>query len=76
MNKSELRKWLEQHSGPKWDEERTRIVEEHLLMAHEIMCDMMTEMVGLLKDKINDNVDYELSEMKEFPEVLDLLKKF
>ena len=81
MNKSELRKWLETHSGPQWEEERTRLIEENMDAAMELIRDTITELANELHRAMNEavaenEIEASLEGMIEFPEVRDLLKRF
>lgn len=77
MNKHELRRWLEEHPGREWDEERSRLIEENPEAAREIMRDAIREVMFLITDSLTETaIDAEIDEMEDFPEVRDLLKKF
>jgi hypothetical protein len=77
MNKHELRKWLEEHTGREWDEERSRLIEENPEVAREVLRDALREVVAHLTTAVTEAmIDHDVDEMTEFPEVRELLKKF
>ena len=81
MNKEQLRRWIEQHQGDEWEEERARMIEENIEVSMEIIRDVIQEMATQLQDALDDAtnsiaIEEKLEEMTEFPEVQNLLKGF
>ena len=80
IGQADLSTWLETHGGPEWEAERIRMLKEHRKLFIEIIRDSLIDIRKQLRDGNNETVDHglesQLTTMKEFPEVLDLLKKF
>ena len=80
MNKNELIRWLEEHSGSEFQEERNRLIEEHKELAIEIVRDSIREIVQHFSEMMDRSVEHDIEEkiegMVEFPEVQDYLKRF
>ena len=80
MTKNELIKWLEDHPGLEFQEERNRLIEEHKELAIEIVRDSIREIVATfcetMDQKVEEDIEQQLDNQTEFPEVQELLKKF
>ena len=80
MTKNELIKWLEDHPGWEFQEERNRLIEEHKDLAIEIVRDSIRDIVANFREMMDHSVDHEIEQQldnqTEFPEVQELLKKF
>ena len=54
MSKDELRRWLEQHPGPEWEEERNRIIEENQEAADQLLNDVVDVIRQSLLSLVNE----------------------
>lgn len=80
MSKEELRRWLLEHQGPEWEDERERIIEENREVADELLKDavlLIKESLLLMIDEIVlSDIEAHLAESTEYPEAKELLKRF
>jgi len=79
MTKNELNKWLEDHPGREFQEERNRLIEEHRDLAIEIVRDAIREITAnfreMMDNAVEEDIEQQLENQTEFPEVQALLKK-